>query len=135
MNGDRPTISALQKAGRIAEKRANQVTPQDDEDHEVLAAQWEAELAAGSSRSVGDTVGVVIERPLSEDETIEVEVCEHVVKTPTKSSLSKVKGNGKAIVLPIRKRKVRFDDEEVNQEVEAGPILRSGRLSKRTKRV
>jgi hypothetical protein len=46
MNGDRPTISALQKAGRLAERRMTLPTPQDDEDHEAFAAELEKQLQA-----------------------------------------------------------------------------------------
>ena len=42
MNGDRLIIHALQKAGRIAEKRKALVTPQENEDNEAFADELEA---------------------------------------------------------------------------------------------
>ena len=73
MNRDRPTIHALQKAGRAAKRRRALMTPQDNEDHKALVAQWEAEIAVGTAReqeeslsnSLEDELGITIGTPLS----------------------------------------------------------------------
>jgi hypothetical protein len=127
MNGDRPTINALQKAGRAAENRKAFVTPQDDEDHEALAAQWEAEVAAGTAR----------ERRGSSSDGSDNELFISV-ETPSLPRHKPLKGKGKGkekekeLAKNSRKRKVRFEDEE--EEERNGPVLRSGRLSTKTKK-
>jgi hypothetical protein len=53
MNKDRPTINALQKAGRLAKKRKTFATPQDNKDHEAFAADVKEQLRAEAAVITG----------------------------------------------------------------------------------
>jgi hypothetical protein len=138
INGDRPTIHTLQKAGRAAENRRALITPQDNEDHEALVAQWEAELAVGTAKEREESLG-----NRSEDELFIPNgspLAALARKTPKGREKGKGKGKGKELAKNSRKRKVRFEDhEEENREHEtegenSGRVLRSGRFSKKTKK-
>ena len=142
MNRDRPTISALQKAGRLAEKRKTFATPQNNEDHEAFAIDVEEPLQAEAAAVVGPSSSG--RRPYVP--TLFVEESE--ISGPDESELifmpsalkRREKGKGKKVVKTARKR-VRFEfeedepEEEEEVEEEALPVLRrSKRVSKPSKK-
>jgi hypothetical protein len=141
MNGDRPTISALQKAGRLAERRMTLPTPQDDEDHEAFAAELEEQLQAEALAAEESAQEEGEESDLSLPEVIEVSSDDHdslstLQPAPArKTPRGKGKGKGKRKEQEKAgnssgKRKVRFEDEEEEEEA----VRRSVRVSKKTKK-
>jgi hypothetical protein len=137
MNGDRPTISALQKAGRLAEKRKTLATPQDDEDHEAFAADVEEQLRAEAAAVSGPSSSG--RRP--REPTLFVEESENSgsdEREPTPMPLTpkrrekekeKEKVEGKKAVKAARKRvRFEFEENELEEEEEEGlPVLRRSR--------
>jgi hypothetical protein len=146
MNGDRPTISALQKAGRLAEKRKTFATPQDDEDHEAFAADVEEQLRAEAAAVAGpSSSGRRPHEPTLFVEESEISGPDESEPIPLPSApkrrgkgkgkgkgKEKEKGTGKKAVKTARKR-VRFEfeedepEEEEEVEEEALPGLRRSR--------
>ena len=132
MNRDRPTIHTLQKAGRIAEKRKALVTPQEDEDNEAFAAELEAQLQVEattgyieiSSESIvndNNFQSLGLSRPSTSTPSLELEPRYRRTKEDRKGTQNP------------HKRKARSQPEEIQEN--DGPVLRSGRVSKKTKKV
>jgi hypothetical protein len=149
INRDRPTIHALQKAGRLIEKRKTLATPQDNKDHDAFAAELEEQLRAEAAAAEGSAQqgGALSDSDVNwddfDDNGFESEPAlppTPARKTPKAKAKGKKKGKGKEKVQETvrnsgktgRKRKVRFEDDEASEP--EGIVRRSGRVSKKTKK-